>query len=235
MLRIENLQAYYGPVCALKSVSLEVKSGELVTVIGANGAGKSTLMRTISGLMKPRRGTIDFDGEPLAGVPAHKIVKKGVIQVPEGRGIFPEMTCLENLEMGAYLVRDKGLINERLQQVYDLFPRLLERKSQFAGTLSGGEQQMLAVGRGLMAGPKMLLLDEPTQGLAPLLVENLAEAITKIHKENSLPILLVEQNASMALEIADRGYVLQLGEVVLEGTAKALMENQSVKEAYLGI
>ncbi len=235
MFRIENLQAYYGPVCALKSVSLEVKSGELVTVIGANGAGKSTLMRTISGLMKPRRGTIDFDGEPLAGVTAHKIVKKGVIQVPEGRGIFPEMTCLENLEMGAYLVRDKSLINERLQQVYDLFPRLLERKSQIGGTLSGGEQQMLAVGRGLMAGPKMLLLDEPTQGLAPLLVENLAEAITKIHKENSLPILLVEQNASMALEIADRGYVLQLGEVVLEGTAKALMENQSVKEAYLGI
>lgn len=235
MLKIDNLQFYYGPVPALKGISLEVEDGEIVAVIGANGAGKSTLMRTISGLHKPRRGDIVFMGKSIAGKPAHKIVALGIVQVPEGRGVFPEMTILENLEMGAYLLRDKASFKECLAEVYTLFPRLGERKGQLAGTLSGGEQQMLAVGRGLMAKPKMLLLDEPSQGLSPLLVEHLAEAISTIHREHSITILLVEQNARMALEIADRGYVLQLGEVVLQDSAASLLENKLVKEAYLGI
>ncbi|MFA4836516.1 MAG: ABC transporter ATP-binding protein [Dehalococcoidia bacterium] len=235
MLKIENLQVCYGPVAALKGVSLEVGDGELVAVIGANGAGKSTLLRTISGLHKPRRGKIEFMGKSIGGMPAHRIASFGVVQVPEGRGVFPEMTTLENLEMGAYLCRSKNVIKERLEKVYSLFPRLKERRGQLSGTLSGGEQQMLAVGRGLMADPKMLLFDEPSQGLSPLLVEHLADAISVIHKEHSYTVLLVEQNARMALEIADRGYVLQLGEVVMGDSAANLLENKSVKEAYLGI
>lgn len=235
MLNIENLYFSYGPVPALKGVTINVESGELVAVIGANGAGKSTLMRTISGLHKPRRGDIEFEGKSISGKPAHKIVGLGVVQIPEGRGVFPEMTVLENLEMGAYLLRGKANINNQLDRVYTLFPRLQERKGQIAGTLSGGEQQMLAIGRGLMANPKVLLLDEPTQGLSPLLIEHLAEAIRTIHREDGITMLLVEQNARMALDIADRGYVLQLGEVVMADTATNLLNNKSVKEAYLGI
>lgn len=235
MLKVENLQVSYGSLPALKGVSIHVSDGELVTVIGANGAGKSTLIRTISGLMKPRKGKIIFMEKTISGVAAHKIVNMGVVQVPEGRGIFPEMTVLENLDMGAYLKRNRDVAKERLGEVYTLFPRLQERKGQLAGTMSGGEQQMLAVGRAMMSNPKVLLLDEPSQGLSPLMVQHLADAISVIHKEHGVTVLLVEQNARMALEIADRGYVLQRGEVVLEDSAANLMKNEAVKEAYLGV
>lgn len=235
MLEVKNLQVYYRLSPALRGVSLKVEEGELVVVIGANGAGKSTLIRTISGLHKPRRGSVAFMGTTISLQPPHKIVDMGVIQVPEGRGVFPDMTTLENLEMGAYLCRDRKVIRERLEKAYSIFPLLKDRKNQLAGTLSGGEQQMLAVGRGLMAGPKLLLLDEPSQGLSPLLVEHLADTINTLHKEYSMTILLVEQNARMALDIADRGYVLQIGQVVLEGTASELLANESVKSAYLGV
>jgi branched-chain amino acid transport system ATP-binding protein len=235
MLEVKNLQVYYRLSPALRGVSLKVEEGELVVVIGANGAGKSTLIRTISGLHRPRRGSITFMGNTISRHPPHKIVDLGVVQVPEGRGVFPDMTTLENLEMGAYLCRDKKVIKQRLEKAYSIFPLLKDRKNQLAGTLSGGEQQMLAVGRGLMAGPKLLLLDEPSQGLSPLLVEHLAETIKTLHKEHAMTILLVEQNAHMALNIADRGYVLQIGQVVLEGKASDLAANESVKQAYLGV
>jgi branched-chain amino acid transport system ATP-binding protein len=235
MLEVKNLQVYYRLSPALRGVSINIEEGELVVVIGANGAGKSTLIRTISGLHRPRRGSITFMGQIISRQSAHKIVSLGVVQVPEGRGVFPDMTTLENLEMGAYLCRHKKLIRERLEGVYSIFPVLKDRKNQLAGTLSGGEQQMLAVGRGLMGGPKLLLLDEPSQGLAPLLVEHLADTIAALHKEHAMTILLVEQNARMALGIADRGYVLQTGQVVLEGKAADLLANEMVKQAYLGV
>jgi branched-chain amino acid transport system ATP-binding protein len=235
MLEVKNLQVYYRLSPALRGVSLSVKEGELVVVIGANGAGKSTLIRTISGLHRPRRGSITFMGNTISRHPPHKIVSMGVVQVPEGRGVFPDMTTLENLEMGAYLCRDRKIIKERMEKVNSIFPILKDRRNQMAGTLSGGEQQMLAVGRGLMAGPKLLLLDEPSQGLSPLLVEHLAETINTLHKEHAMTILLVEQNARMALDIADRGYVLQIGQIVLEGKASELAANESVKQAYLGV
>ncbi|MDD5095550.1 MAG: ABC transporter ATP-binding protein [Dehalococcoidia bacterium] len=220
---------------AIKGISVYVPQGELVCVIGANGAGKSTLIRTISGLNKPRSGMIEFEGKSIAGMPAHRIVDLGIVQVPEGRGVFPEMTILENLEMGAYLKRNKRMFKENQEKVYALFPRLKEREGQLAGTLSGGEQQMLAVGRGMMGNPKLLLLDEPSQGLSPLMVQHLSDAISVIHKQHSVTVLLVEQNARMALEIAERGYVLQTGKVVMEDSAASLLENKVVKEAYLGI
>lgn len=235
MLEIENLQVNYGISPALKGVSIKVGDGEFVTIIGANGAGKTTLLRTVSGLLKPRKGTITFMGKKISGKSAHSIVHMGVVHVPEGRGTFPDMTTQENLDMGGFLCSDKKLFKQNLEKVLTIFPILKERKNQLAGTLSGGEQQMLAVGRGLMANPKMLLLDEPSQGLAPLLVEHLGETISALHKEHSLTILLVEQNASMALEIADRGYVLQTGQVVMQDTAANLMKNEFVKQAYLGI
>ncbi len=235
MLEIKDLHVYYGQSPALKGISISVAEGELVTIIGANGAGKTTLMNTISGLLKPRQGSIGFIGRSIAGMPAYSIARLGIIQVPEGRRVFPELSVLENLEMGAYLCRDRKIIHQRLEQVYSLFPILGERRSQLAGTLSGGEQQMLAIGRSLMSEPKLLLLDEPSQGLAPLLVKNLGETIKDIHKSVGLTTLLVEQNARMALEMADRGYVLQTGEVILEDRASALLANQAVKEAYLGV
>jgi len=235
MLEVKNLQVYYRLSPALRGVSLKVEEGELVAVIGANGAGKSTLIRTISGLHRPRRGSITFMGHNIARQAPHKIVGMGVVQVPEGRGVFPDMSTLENLEMGAYLCNNKKIIKERLEKAYSIFPILKDRKNQMAGTLSGGEQQMLAIGRGLMGEPKMLLLDEPSQGLSPLLVEHLAETINTLHKEHSMTILLVEQNARMALDIADRGYVLQIGQVVIEGTASELAANENVKQAYLGV
>lgn len=235
MLDISDLYVYYGPLCALRRVKLSVAEGEVVAVIGANGAGKTTLMKTISGLLEPDRGTIEFMGRDISGMPGHSIATLGIIHIPEGRGVFPEMTTLENLEMGAYIYKDHAVIRETLAQVYELFPVLEQRRHQKAGTLSGGEQQMLAIGRGLMGRPKLLLLDEPSQGLSPLLVGNLAQTIEDLHKREGLSILLVEQSVKMALEIADRGYVLQSGEVILEDRASALLENKAVKEAYLGV
>jgi branched-chain amino acid transport system ATP-binding protein len=235
MLEIENLQVNYGPSSALKGVSLKVEEGELIAVIGANGAGKTTLLRTISGILKPRQGSISFMGKKISGASAHSIVRMGIVQVPEGRGTFYEMTTQENLEMGGYLCRSKNELKERMERVFTIFPKLKERKNQMAGLLSGGEQQMLAVGRGLMTGPRLLLLDEPSLGLAPLMVEHLGQTISVLNKEHALTILLVEQNAAMALEIASRGYALQTGLVVLQDSATNLMNNEFVKQAYLGI
>jgi branched-chain amino acid transport system ATP-binding protein len=233
-LVIDNIHTYYGKIRALKGISLEVEEGEIVTLIGANGAGKTTTLRTISGLLNPRQGTVLFDGEDLSKFKAHEIVFKGVAMVPEGRGIFSRLSVQENLDMGAYSRNDKALIAKDLELVFTLFPRLKERRGQVAGTLSGGEQQMLATGRALMAHPRLLLLDEPSMGLAPILVESTFETIKAINDEGTT-ILLVEQNATMALSVADRGYVLQTGEIVLSDTAQNLKQNEMVQKAYLGI
>jgi branched-chain amino acid transport system ATP-binding protein len=233
MLEVSRLHAYYGHIHALKDVSLAVDKGEIVTLIGANGAGKSTTLKTISGLLKPRQGSVRLDGEDLTRYPAHEIVTKGVVQVPEGRRIFGRLTVLENLEMGAFTIRDRNWIETTLKRVFSLFPRLEERSRQVAGTLSGGEQQMLATGRALMANPRLLLLDEPSMGLAPVLVDSIFETITRLH-ETGTTILLVEQNARMALQVAGRGYVLQSGAVVLSDAAESLRRNEMVRQAYLG-
>lgn len=234
MLEIHDIHTYYGNIHALKGISLTVEQGEIVTLIGANGAGKTTTLRTISGLLKPRQGKVTLEGEDLAPYPAHEIVYKGVAMVPEGRGIFAKLTVMENLEMGAFSRNDKDGIARDLERVFNLFPRLKERRNQVAGTLSGGEQQMLATGRALMAHPRLLLMDEPSMGLAPILVESIFETIQEINKEGTT-ILLVEQNAQMALTVADRGYVLQTGEIVLQDTAANLKENEMVQKAYLGM
>ncbi|WP_409272631.1 ABC transporter ATP-binding protein [Neobacillus sp. SCS-31] len=233
MLKVDGINVYYGNIHALKDVSLEINEGEIVTLIGANGAGKSTLLKTISGLLKPKRGQINFKGENIAGKAAQTIVKHGISHVPEGRRVFANLTVEENLELGAYLRKDKAGIKADFEKVYDLFPRLLERKKQQAGTLSGGEQQMLAMGRALMARPRLLLLDEPSMGLAPLLVKTIFRIISEIN-ETGTTILLVEQNAHMALSIANRAYVIETGRVVLSGTAAELNESEQVKMAYLG-
>ena len=233
LLEIKDIDVYYGAIHAIKGISLEVNQGEIVTLIGANGAGKSTTLRTISGLLKPKNGSITFAGENIAGVKAHEIVRRGISQVPEGRRIFAEMTVLENLEMGAFIRKDKDGIRADMQHVFELFPRLEERKSQEAGTLSGGEQQMLAMGRALMSRPKLLLLDEPSMGLAPLLIREIFKIIEDIHASGTT-VLLVEQNANMALSIADRAYVLETGRITLSGTAKELAASEEVRKAYLG-
>jgi len=233
MLEVENVHTYYGKIHALKDISLNVEKGEIVTLIGANGAGKSTTLKTISGLLRPRQGSVRLDGEELTTLLPHKIVTKGVIQVPEGRRIFGQLTVMENLDMGAFTCRDKQQIKTNLDKVFDLFPRLKERRRQVAGTLSGGEQQMLAMGRGLMATPQMLLLDEPSMGLAPVLVDSIFDTIRQLHAEGTT-ILLVEQNARMALQVASRGYVIQTGEVVLSDTAENLQKNEMVRKAYMG-
>jgi branched-chain amino acid transport system ATP-binding protein len=233
LLEVENLHVYYGQIHALKGVSISVDTGEIVTLIGANGAGKSTTLNTISGLLRPRTGTVRLAGRDLATVPPHEIVANGVVQVPEGRRIFGQLTVMENLEMGAYTRSDQAGIHDDLERVFDLFPRLKERIAQVAGTLSGGEQQMLAIGRSLMAKPKILLLDEPSMGLAPVLVEMIFETVTGINKAGTT-ILLVEQNAFMALQVANRGYVLQTGEVVLAGPSDELRAHDEVRRAYLG-
>ena len=232
MLKVENINVYYGAIHAVKDISFEVNEGEVVTLIGANGAGKSTTLQTISGLLHSRTGSIIFRDENIAAVPAHKLVSKGLAQVPEGRRVFLQMSVEENLEMGAY-TRPNGEIDDSIAQVYEQFPRLKERRKQVAGTLSGGEQQMLAMGRALMSKPKLLMLDEPSMGLAPILVEQIFEIIQSLHKAGTT-ILLVEQNAQMALSVADRGYVLETGKIVTTGTGKALLEDESVKKAYLG-
>jgi len=234
MLELKDVHTYYGNIHALKGISLTVNDGEIVTLIGSNGAGKSTTLRTIQGLNKPRTGSVILDGVELNKLPAHEIAALGVAQSPEGRMIFPRMTVLENLEMGAYVRKDLTTYKNDLEHVMTLFPRLRERINQKGGTLSGGEQQMLAMGRALMAKPKILLLDEPSMGLAPLLVELIFDIIKKLNDEGTT-ILLVEQNALMALSIADRGYVLQTGEIVLADDAKKLMKNEEVQKTYLGV
>jgi branched-chain amino acid transport system ATP-binding protein len=232
VLRIDDLHVFYGKIHALKGIGLEVKKNEIVAILGNNGAGKSTTLKTVSGLLTPRRGLISLEGETLSGVPAHQIVLRGIAHVPEGRRIFNRLTVRENLMMGAYPRRDRGIPAD-LDRVFALFPRLEERIAQVAGTLSGGEQQMLAIGRALMANPRLLLLDEPSMGLAPVLVEQIFETITDINRQGTT-ILLVEQNAAMALGIAHRGYVLETGTIALSGTATALAENPDVRRAYLG-
>jgi branched-chain amino acid transport system ATP-binding protein len=236
ILELENVHTYYGSIQALKGISIEVKDGEIVTLIGANGAGKSTTLRSINGLNSPRRGRIRFQGRDITYASAHDIVEQGISQSPEGRRLFPRMSVLENLEMGTFQRADRGnrkAVNQDLERVYELFPRLNERKSQKAGTLSGGEQQMVAIGRALMARPKLLLLDEPSMGLAPIFVERIFEIIREINSQGS-PILLVEQNALMALDVASRGYVLETGKIALADNAKALKQNDDVKRTYLG-
>lgn len=232
MLSIENLQVNYGAIRAVKGVSLNVQEGEIVTLIGANGAGKTTILQTISGLLRPAAGTMKFMGENLASVPAHKIVEKGLAQVPEGRRIFLSMTVKENLEMGAYTQKQE-LVKGDLDKAYEMFPRLKERRKQVAGTLSGGEQQMLAMARALMSRPRLLMLDEPSMGLAPILVEQIFSTVLEMNREGTT-ILLVEQNAQMALSVAKRAYVLETGRIAMQGDAKELANNEEVKKAYLG-
>jgi len=234
LLKVENLHVYYGGIHALQGISLEVPEGEIVTLIGANGAGKSTTLRAISGIVKPREGTITFDGEDITALPAYKIVEKGIAMVPEGRKILANMTTLENLLVGAHTRRDPKGVKEDLEWIFNLFPVLKERASQSAGTLSGGEQQMLALGRALMSRPKLLLMDEPSLGLAPFLVKEVFKTIEQLHNEGKT-ILLVEQNARAALHIADCGYVLEAGRIVLQGTGEELARNDSVRKAYLGV
>ena len=234
MLELKNLTVNYGAICALQGVSLSVPSGSIVTLIGSNGAGKTTTLKTISGLLKPKSGEVIYDGKNIAGLPPHEIVALGLSHVPEGRMVFANLSVLENLQMGAYLVRDKKIVKRELESVYATFPRLKEREQQIAGTLSGGEQQMLAIGRALMSQPKFLMLDEPSLGLAPLLVKTIFEKIVEINRARGLTILLVEQNANRALEISNFGYVLETGKITLQGDSVSLRQNPQVKSAYLG-
>jgi len=234
LLEVENVHSYYGNIHALKGVNLTVEQAEIVTLIGGNGAGKSTTLKTISGVLRPREGVVRLAGEDLRAYKPHEIVAKGVVQVPEGRRVFGQLSVTENLEMGAFSRTDKRAIQKSMERVFSLLPRLKERRSQVAGTLSGGEQQMLAIGRALMAEPKVLLLDEPSMGLAPVLVDSIFDTIQELHRAGTT-ILLVEQNARVALQVADRGYVLQSGEIVLSDSAAALRQNAMVQKAYLGI
>jgi branched-chain amino acid transport system ATP-binding protein len=234
MLEIKNLTVNYGAICALRGISLEVKQGEIVTLIGANGAGKTTTLRAISGLLKPASGDILYEGQSIAGWPAHRIVQLGLSHVPEGRMVFANLTVWENLMMGAWLQKDKAAIQKEIGYVFSVFPRLQERRQQVAGTLSGGEQQMLAIGRALMSKPKFLMLDEPSLGIAPLLVKTIFEKIVEINREHGLTILLVEQNANLALEVSKHGCVLETGQIILRDSSEALRENPRVRAAYLG-
>ncbi len=233
MLKVEDLEIYYHQIRALTGISFEVDKGEICALLGANGAGKTTTLRAISGLLKPFRGRILFMDREITSLPPHEIVRKGIIHVPEGRGVFEELTVLENLELGGYLVKERETIKKNLSHVYELFPVLYERRRQLAGTLSGGEQQMLAIGRGLLAHPRLLLLDEPSLGLSPILVKRISQTIKRINEEG-VTILLVEQNIHMAVELAHRGYLLETGSLLLEGEGRELLKNEKVKEAYLG-
>lgn len=234
LLEVKDLEVYYGVIQALKGISFEVNEGEIVTLIGANGAGKTTTMQSIMGLIHPRNGKIIYEGQVINGMPTHKIVRLGMTQVPEGRRIFSELTVYENLVMGAYIEKDKSKIKQDLEEIYTLFPRLGERKTQMAGMLSGGEQQMLAMGRALMSHPKLMMLDEPSMGLAPILVQQIFDMIKHLHSTGTT-ILLVEQNAEMALAVADRAYVMETGEITLSGTGAELAQSDMVKKAYLGV
>jgi len=233
MLKVENINAYYGSIHALKGISIEVKQGEIVTLIGANGAGKTSILKSISGLLVPKSGTITFEGKDITGIAAQAIVKMGLCQVPEGRRIFANMSVLENLELGAFLDNDKAAVKKRMENVFHRFPRLAERKNQSSGTLSGGEQQMLAMGRALMSKPRLLLLDEPSMGLAPILVQEIFSIIKEINEQGTT-VLVVEQNAHQALSIAQKAYVLETGKIVLSGTAEEVAASEDVKKAYLG-
>ena len=233
MLEVKDLEVYYGVIQAIKGVSFQVNQGEVIALIGANGAGKPTILHTITGLLAPKKGSVMFEGKEITKVPAHKIVSMGMAHVPEGRRVFAELSVYENLKMGAYTRKDRADIDESLKNVYKRFPRLEERKNQMAGTLSGGEQQMLAMGRALMSKPKIILMDEPSMGLSPILVNEIFDIIQAV-SESGTTVLLVEQNAKKALSIADRAYVLETGNIVLEGKAKDLLENDSIKKAYLG-
>jgi branched-chain amino acid transport system ATP-binding protein len=233
LLEVNNIHTYYGNIHALKGISFTVEKGEIIALIGSNGAGKTTTLRTIAGLMDPREGNVVYDDEDISTMRADELVPKGIAMVPEGRGVFAKLTVEENLEMGAYIRRDKG-VKKDLDYMYDLFPRLGERKKQYAGTMSGGEQQMLAIARALMSQPRLILLDEPSMGLAPVLVDGVFDTIQRIQQEG-MTVLLVEQNAHMALQIADRGYVLQSGEVVMSDTAAKLQKDETVQKTYLGI
>jgi len=235
MLKLKNVQTYYGNIQALRDVSIEIEEGEIITLIGANGAGKSTTLMTVSGIVPPRDGDILFNGKSLRATPPNDIVKLGISQVPEGRRIFPYLTVLENLDMGAFLRDDKTNIKDDLDYIFDLFPILAERRHQAGGTLSGGEQQMLAISRALMAKPKLLLMDEPSLGLAPIIIKQIFEIIKKINKENNTTIFLVEQNANLALRVAHRGYVMENGHITLSDSADNLRSNEDIKKAYLGI
>ena len=235
MLKVDNINTYYGNIQALKGVSLEVEEGEIVTLIGANGAGKTTTLMSLCGIVPPRSGEIFFQGQPIQGMSGDKVVQMGIIQVPEGRRIFPNMTVMENLEMGAYLRFNKVLVKQDINMVMDLFPILAQRRSQLGGTLSGGEQQMLAISRALMARPRLLLLDEPSLGLAPIIIQQIFDIIRKINHDNNTTIFLVEQNANQALKLADRGYVMENGRITLTDTAEKLLDNEQVKKAYLGL
>ena len=234
ILELNDIHVYYGAIHALKGVSLNVRAGEIVTLIGANGAGKSTTLRAINGLNRPRQGAIRFEGDDITTATPHTIVKRGIAQSPEGRRLFPRMTVTENLEMGAFQRTDKENFQEDMDRVFELFPRLFERRQQKAGTMSGGEQQMCAIGRALMARPRLLLLDEPSMGLAPIFVERIFETIVEVNKQGT-PVLLVEQNALMALDAASRGYVMETGRITLEGPAAELKTNEAVQKAYLGL
>lgn len=233
MLEIKDLEVYYGVIQAIKGVSFEVNQGEVIALIGANGAGKTTILQTITGLLSPKNGSVIFEGKDITKIPAHKIVSLGMAHVPEGRRVFADLSVLENLKMGAFTRKDKNEISESLQKVYARFPRLEERKNQRAGTLSGGEQQMLAMGRALMSNPKIILMDEPSMGLSPILVNEIFDIIQSVSKSGTT-VLLVEQNAKKALSIADRAYVLETGNIVLDGNANDLLNNDSIKKAYLG-
>jgi branched-chain amino acid transport system ATP-binding protein len=235
LLKVRNIETYYGPIMAIKGVSLDVGESDIVTILGANGAGKSTILKTISGVMDPEKGTIEFMGESIAGLNPAKIVRMGISQVPEGREVFHDLTVKENLMMGGYLRRDRAGIHQDLETVYAYFPVLKTREAQLAGNMSGGEQQMLAISRAIMARPKLLLLDEPSLGLAPFLVKEIFQIIRRINQEQGTTLLLVEQNALMALRLARKGYVLELGRIVMEDTCEELMQNEDVKEFYLGI
>ena len=234
MLEVKDLEVYYGMIQAIKGISFEVNQGEVIALIGANGAGKTTTLHTITGLLSPKKGSVLFEGQDITKVPAHKIVSMGMAHVPEGRRVFSQLSVYENLKLGAYTRKDKSNIDKELQSIYERFPRLAERKNQLAGTLSGGEQQMLAMGRALMSKPSIVLMDEPSMGLSPTLVNEIFDIIESISKSGTT-VLLVEQNAKKALSIADRAYVLETGKVVLEGDAKDLLENDSIKKAYLGV
>lgn len=234
MLEVKDLQVYYGLIQAIKGVSFEVNQGEVIALIGANGAGKTTILHTITGLIQPKAGSVIFEGTDITKVPGHKIVSMGMAHVPEGRRVFANLSVYQNLKMGAYIQKDKKVIGETLEMIYKHFPRLEERKNQLAGTLSGGEQQMLAMGRALMSSPKMILMDEPSMGLSPLLVKEVFSIIEYCH-ESGITILLVEQNAKMALGIADRAYVLETGKITMSGKASEMLENEDVKKAYLGV